>query len=590
MNSTLDLAAYRVAFGFTFVYAALIVAAWASGSEALQYPRQMLSLAVLSALVVNVGFPAFVTAAKDQLSRTIILKRAGPLVVAAAAMSWAIIYYSVTYLFQSGLPAWAAWLVGIILSGIATMLASLAIIGAPKKTKTTRPAAYIGALRDNETWLRGARCELPPENQIVYPGQLSVGGIPLDWSDEVSHKLISGATRTGKSVAVHTDLRALRLRSNTRAIILDYNGDFCRRHFRPGDIILNDFDDRSPAWSPFAEMRSSYDAALVAASYVPLIEGPNQEWSKFGRSVLADLLRGMYEKGEKNPQKLYRLLTGPQEELTDYLVQAGLTAWTSPNRQKMMASSIGTILPYISIFERLRPDGNFSVRDWVRNGDGGTGFLFVTYLQSQRELLRQFVSAIADLAIDECLSLTSCEGLPDDQHRRLFFILDELDSIGNISKLEDGVTKLGKYGGVVEASIQTLPQLEKVYGEKLAASILGNIQTYVILRAADGATAKVLEDTIGRCDIERRITTVAQTTGNSRPGFFSAGHAQSSTGKTLNEQIQVDRDRPVIMAADLQSLPRLCGVLVQPNSPRHPFKLKVVKMPEVVPPFVERKE
>lgn len=590
MNKTRDLAAYRVAFGFTFVYAALIVAAWASGSEALQYPRQMLSLAVLSGLVVNIGFPAVVTAAKNQLSRTVILKRAGPLVVAAAVMSWAVLYYSVTYLFQNGLPGWAAWLVGIVLSGIVTMLVSFFVIGAPKKNALAQAGDYIGALKEGETWKDGYRILPAPKNQTVHPGQLEVGGIPLDWGDEVKHTLICGMTGAGKSQVCDGFLRALRLRANSRCIIVDNNGDYYRKHGRPGDRLVNPFDAQSASWSSFAEIKGPADYLRLSAAFIPMLEGANKEWFEFGRDLMADTKRAMNERGNKNPRKLYDLLTGPQEELTAYLSEAGLTGWTSPQMQKMLGSIRGTIKPYIRIFEHLKPDGDFSVRDWVQNGDGGEGWLFITYRESDKELMKQFVAALADIAIVEGLNLPSCEGLPKEQHRRLFYFLDELDSIGNIPKLLDGFTKFRKYGCALVVGIQTLAQLRLVYGKDTAESILGNVSTRVIMKQGDGDTAEEMQKKLGKQVIERRLFTSAQTTGNSRPGWFSTGQAHSSTGQTLNEQKQVVPDHPIVTIKDLTDMPALSGILARPEGPRHPFKLAYINMPGINERFVEIKE
>jgi hypothetical protein len=586
MNQTRDLAAYRVALAFTFVYSGLIVAAWASGSSSLQYPRQMLSLAVLSGLVVNIGFPAFVTAVKNQLDRPTILKRAAPLIVGCAVMSWAVIYYSVTYLFQNGLPGWAAWLVGIIISGMVTMLASFVVIGSPKKANSEKVSDYIGALREGETWLGGARILPAQKGQVVYPGQLDIGGIPLDWDSEVLNILMCGAVGTGKSQIGHGFLRAINQRKNARAIIVDFNGEYYRRHKKPGDVLYNPFDSRSVSGSPFAEMRNASDAALVAASYVPLIDGPNKDWSEYGRDLLTDVLRAMFENGEKNPQKLYRLLTGTPEDLFAYLKEAGLEGWTSPHTMKMSTGARNGIKPYIKIFEKMKPDGDFSVRDWVKNGDGGEGNLYITYRRIDREKMKQFLSATVDMALTEAANLSSCEGLPPEQHRRLFFLLDELHSIGNIPTLLESFATLRKYGVSIVVGIQTLAQWRLLYGNDASIAMRGNISTRAILTQEDGETAAEMEKTLGKQDIERRNFTTAQATGSSRPHWFSAGGSNTSTGRTVNEQIHIERDIPVITAARLQGMPRHEGILMRGGSVHHPFKLKRIDMPEVAPPFV----
>jgi type IV secretory pathway TraG/TraD family ATPase VirD4 len=201
-------------------------------------------------------------------------------------------------------------------------------------------------------------------------------------------------------------------------------------------------------------------------------------------------------------------------------------------------------------------------------------------------LLRQFLAAVADCAVVEGLNLSSCEGLPEAEHRRLFYILDELDSIGNISKLDDGFARGRKNGCSFVVGIQTLAQLRRVYGKEMATTILGNVATRAILRQEDGETALEMQKTLGEQDIERRTVSLSQTAGNSRPGLFAAGHSHNSTGKTASEQIQIVT-RPCILASELQAMQRLHGVLMRGDKPHNPFKLEIVPMPVITPPFVE---
>ena len=583
-------AVYRVAMGFTFVYSALLAAGFWFGGLGNEPVNQFITQCMAASLVVNVGLPTLAGLAKNVMARRLIFHRALGLVVVLGIINWAGLYYGVEYLYQNGLPGWMAWIGAIAISGMVTLAVTFFTIGGtPSENKKVELPNHIGALRENEVWIRGAKVLPPAPGQVPVPGQLSIAGIPIDWRSEVYSFLMCGAVGSGKSQIIQGFLREIRKRSNARVFVLDNNGGYYSRFCQPGDVLLNPLDvTRTANWSPFAEIKSEADYKRIAAGFVPLAEGGGAEWSMYGRDLLADTLRAMNESGEKNPQKLYRLLTGPQDKLTNYLADAGLLGWTSQHGQEMMAGCKGTIKPHIGIFEHLKPDGNFSIRDWIKNGDGGDGWLFVTYREGDKEFLRQFLAAAADCAVVEGLNLTSCEGLPEREHRRLFYVLDELDSIGNISKLIDGFARGRKNGCSFVVGIQLVAQLRLVYGKEIATTILGNVATRAILRQEDGETALEMQKTLGEQDIERRTVSLSQTAGNSRPGLFSAGHAHNSTGKTASEQIQIVT-RPCILASELQAMERLNGVLMRGDKPHNPFKLEVVPMPIITPPFVEAK-
>ena len=85
---------------------------------------------------------------------------------------------------------------------------------------------------------------------------IAFGGVPLPYAFEPYHLLISGATGTGKSVAITPALGALRRRGD-RAVIADAGGLFTARYLQAGDVLLNPLDERAVPWSPLAESRAT---------------------------------------------------------------------------------------------------------------------------------------------------------------------------------------------------------------------------------------------------------------------------------------------------------------------------------------------
>src|SRR4029077_4440667 len=100
-----------------------------------------------------------------------------------------------------------------------------------------------------------------------------------------------------------------------------------------------------------------------------------------------------------------------------------------------------------------------SVRRWVRGGshDGPRGVLFMPYRAGQVAALRSTISAWMRLAIFEAM-----EKPEGDQ--RLWFVVDELDALGQIDGLKDALARLRKFGGRCVLGFQSVAQVSSTYG------------------------------------------------------------------------------------------------------------------------------
>ncbi len=574
----------------------------------------MFRLQATAALVIlGVGLPAFGVSSKS-MWRLHLWMRSLKIAVVAAVAIYLVAGSVAAHLNAEGMSGPIAWAASLALCGIGTIAISYLFLGAPrldedqplqgpligshkaKSIAAPEPEAggHIGALRPGEKWLRGA-IVLPAPRQPVARGQLSVGGIPLGWSTETQHVFLTGASGTGKTQIAECFLRAIRERAELgtakppRVIVLDPGGAYYSRFGRQGDLLLNPFDARSVAWSPFAELERPEDYNRLAAAFCPPMEGPGKEWQTYARKVFSDTLSALVRSGERDCGKLFSLLDGPPDELAHLLERSGTHGMTGAGNERMFANAKATLAPSIEALRYLEADGDFSVRKWVREGDAqdDPGWLFLTYRDDQMKLLRQFVAALADLAILETLSLSTNERLHASRHRRLFFLLDELDSLGAVSELKDALTKLRKFGGCCILGIQTVAQLRAVYGKETAQAILGNVSTRAILRPQDGETAQEMERLLGEQDIERRTFVTSENRGDSSSGLLSGMQTQTSSGISRNEQRSVVT-RKAVLASELQALPNLRGVLMRPASPHHPFRIDYCEMPQIHKPYTPK--
>ena len=97
----------------------------------------------------------------------------------------------------------------------------------------------------------------------------------------------------------------------------------------------------------------------------------------------------------------------------------------------------------------------FSVRDWVRSGQG----------RAVHSLPRR---ADRRAALDHC-HLDAARDLRGDERagkgdQRLWFVVDELDALGAIDGLKDALARLRKFGGRCVLGFQSIAQVSATYG------------------------------------------------------------------------------------------------------------------------------
>lgn len=400
--------------------------------------------------------------------------------------------------------------------------------------------------------------------------EIKIGEVIFPYDFETQHLLFSGTTGSGKTQAINKVLRAIRARKKlnnmrSRALIADASGGFLSRFYQPGDLILNPFDKRSVQWSPFAEIRSEYDCSRIAKAAIPDGTGDSQEWHHYAQTLLAETMLAMHQQGQKSIKKLlYYLTVAEYKELGELLAGTPAAILCSRANEKMLGNTRGIIATYLIAWRYLPDEGTFSVREWIRNEYAGN-WLFITYRDDQLGMLRILVASMLELGIVEALSLS------EDIQRDLWFVFDEVDSLGKVSSLRAGLTKLRKYGCKVALGLQTISQLRTTYGKDEAQTLLANISTKLILRAGDGETAEYFSDEMGMQEIER------QNTSHSRGSGFSQNITESKSYE----------HRRTVLASEISNLPNLAGYLKMQNVPVGFVNLPYEQLPNVATPFVE---
>lgn len=477
------------------------------------------------------------------------------------------------------LGGWFAWYPGL---GYKTKAGTFKpLFGMSRPGPSIAPG--VGAAKPDETFVRGAR--VVDGESLAYDLKQGVcaedleylvewGSVPVPYQSEPEHFLICGKTGAGKSQAINRMLRVVRKRGQA-AVIADpigRTGGYISRFGRPGDQVLNLFDARSVAWSPFAEIRDDHDCQRIAKAAIPDANGDSQEWHFYAQTVFAEVLRSMHRRGQNSVKELLRLvMSASVGELVDVLKGSPAEILTAKGNDKMLSNTRGIASVYLNAWTYLQDGGTFSVRDWVQGSDTSGGqWLFLTYKDDQMALCGNLVATWLELAVVEGLSLS------EDPKRRLWYIMDELDSLGKVTSLRLGLTKLRKYGGVCVAGLQSIAQLRRTYGHDEAQTLASCLSTKLVLLAGDGETAEWCEKEFGRQEVTRPETS---NSTSQRTGELPSSSENRSTRVV---------EQPAVLAGEILTLPNLAGFLKLVGLPIARVKLEYTPQPDNMPAFVAK--
>lgn len=434
-------------------------------------------------------------------------------------------------------------------------------------------AIAVGA-SERKVHQRGAVVSDDPPVPIVRAGSpcthespsrqrsLTLAGVPIPVADETKHFKLIGTTGTGKSTAIHEILEAALARGD-RAVIADPDGGYLNRFYDAGrgDLVLNPFDERSVKWDLFAEIKNAYDIDQLSRSLIPDQDATERSWRGYARTFFSAVTRQAHESGVREIAELYRLLVvADTAELRLLLRGTPAQPFLEDHNSRMfdsirsVTSSAVAALDYIG----QQQAGGLSIRGWVN--DESRGVLFIPYKAGQIAALRSTISAWMRLAIFEAMNRgdepSRTPAGAETAASRLWFVVDELDALGQIDGLKDALARLRKFDGRCILGFQSLAQVSSTYGHGDAHTIVENCGNTLILRCSaseGGGTARFASQLIGEREVLRT------TTSRSRRQMDFVGTVSCS------EHFSVE---PAVLPSQIEQLPDLAGYLKHASDPR----------------------
>ncbi|MEM6549203.1 MAG: type IV secretion system DNA-binding domain-containing protein [Pseudomonadota bacterium] len=391
-----------------------------------------------------------------------------------------------------------------------------------------------------------------------------IGPVPIPESALNRNVLFLGTTQTGKSLSLCRWLREIERRGEM-AIVFDKVSDFTEGFFdaERGDVLLNPLDRRCPPWSPWAEIRDDAEAMRIARSLIPTVQGENNFFHAAAQDLFAALLNRVGRMPDRSLEKLLLIaLTMGRAQKAELL--RGSSAAKHFEGEHRSGHDVDATMAVFTQALRFLPkgsggDADFSIRDFIatttaaldseadrsrRRESERPPWLFIASNQRQLPALRPLLSVLLDAVADTILSL------PPNRDRRLWLVLDEVQSLQKLPSLPPLLTECAKYGACVCIGLQNMGQLRAAYGRDTAETVLSLFNTKAFFRMPEPETAAWVERSIGNAVIEHVHEGMRYATSSTMDG------AQISMSRTTE---------PIVMAGDIMRQPDLHLYLMLPG-------------------------
>lgn len=403
--------------------------------------------------------------------------------------------------------------------------------------------------------------------------------IPMPLRSENQGLLFHGSIGTGKSQAIMTLLDQIRELGDP-AIIYDKECSLKPYYFQEGlDVELNPVSELCENWDLWEECKNPLEIGSASQYLIPKsLQGSDPFWVDSARTILSSMAWKMADWEEKDSVKLLQLLlTTSLDDMRELLVGTESENLVSKEIEKTAISIKSVLATYtksLRFMEGLSSNNKekFSIKSWVhqatKEGNKNPGWLFITSRSQYHKEIKPLISLWLGLAMQ------SIQTLKKNENRRIWLVMDELASLQRLEMLSDTMADIRKFGGCVAIGVQSLSQIQYLYGNHEGDAINDLLNTKAFFRSPSAKVAKLASDDLG----EQVIEAIKESQ--------SYGPNSIRDGNTVGSQREV---RKTIEPSDIMTLEDLtCYLKLVGNHPIAKITSKYTNRAQLVEPLIER--
>jgi type IV secretory pathway TraG/TraD family ATPase VirD4 len=382
-----------------------------------------------------------------------------------------------------------------------------------------------------DEYLRGARLfkedEALDELRRRYGEEdvqaIKLGRVFVPRQVENRHFLLVGRSGTGKTTLLNQVIEKLRGRKE-KVIVYDIKGDYLSCFYDPQtDYIFNPLDKRCLHWCLFDEIESLADIDSIATSLIPPSFREDKFWVDAARDVFSSIVYYLFITGQRTNDALWQYVSLTEGELLEIMQQAVWQGCEPARRalgylqgyergSKVASDTLSTMKQYTNCFyytKHLKND--WSLKKWLTEDE--SSFLFITNYSTLRDTLKPLLSLLIDLSMKHLLSLS------ENVERRRFIILDEFASLQRLTSIVQALEQSRSKGVSIWIALQDLSQLQRVYSDVTAYSIINNANTILAFAVNDPNTTSLLSRIFGEIEILETDESLSMGPADARDGL-----------------------------------------------------------------------
>lgn len=315
-----------------------------------------------------------------------------------------------------------------------------------------------------------------------------------------------GAPNSGKTQTLKPALLdALEQQPHAKVVLLDNKGDFTELFDENQSIILAPWDSRGVAWDVGKDIRNEIDAGLFAHALIPSVDGDNAVFSDASRVALVGFIVCLQQKYglEWSWKHLAHCLEWSREQVMEAFklyYPIGLKIFREDSKSSDSVDfTLTANLSFLRQFAQAWPEsiGGLSLRNWIQDDSDEKPILLLQSSKAFPTISDAYICAVLNILSKLILSPT----FSDSSTRRIHFILDEIAQIPYIDQLKN-LAALGRAkGACIWLGIQDFDLLVDEYGQHEVNSLIGMMQTKIILSMGSGTGADFASKLIGDREI-----------------------------------------------------------------------------------------
>ncbi|MCL2108679.1 MAG: type IV secretory system conjugative DNA transfer family protein [Oscillospiraceae bacterium] len=345
-------------------------------------------------------------------------------------------------------------------------------------------------------------------------------------TDKDGHILVVGGAGSGKSACIAKNVLET---WNAPILAIDIKGELSRHYL---ELALNkkvtrDFVEFDPTcetcfgYDPYYLLRTGgknnlvQNAREIALSIIPLPVGIREPfWVQSAQNLLTAAILYYYGIGASFSQTMTGIQTTPTDKLIDEILESDNTAAKMFINQvrdlelKTLAGIATEMSNKIMVFA-TDPLISGSLRDSKKDEkcfNWSALEKYHVFLRLPEDKLEQWS---ADILLKLNQLIRTLERRADKHSKQgknlqpILILLDEFPRLGKIEAIKNALATLRSKNVTICLMVQSLAQLDEIYGEKARRAIVDNCPYKAILGVTDADSQKYFSDLVGSCEVEK---------------------------------------------------------------------------------------